>query len=102
MGSWRVVCLRHYIVHTEATTQYASLASAWQLDSLLSTRERYACCWLHEFEQTNATGYLCATDEAHVRLKQGLANDNCLLELKEVVLNGWSDVKEDVSPKIRQ
>jgi len=55
-----------------------------------------------EFEKTNATDYLCASDEAKARLKQTLVDDDCLLELKAVVLNGWPDVKEDVSPKIRE
>jgi len=54
------------------------------------------------FEQTNATDYLCASDEAKDRLKHSLADDDCLLELKAAVMNGWPVVKEDVPPNIRE
>ena len=52
----------------------------------------------HDFEEVNATEFLCATDSAKNRMKLHLLDDPVLSTLMQIVLKGWPEQKKQIFP----
>ena len=56
----------------------------------------------YDLEKVNAAGFVCATDDAKNRMRNGLSDDAALQILKQIVLKDWPDNKRHTPSSVHE